>query len=174
MSASEHSTSSTTTHDASGPKNDSTPSLDKLLPAAICAFLQSDTVEEPSVDDDDVPGSGSVHSDTSFSSESTCSQDGECEPSKRRRGVERATSVETWIWEPGQLRATVDTSTPSKKPPNLSWIFFVLVAVCAFLMLTTYVRYLINSTIVISRNSTTRRAPRIPFDNASMESGEVH
>ncbi|KAL3217132.1 hypothetical protein MRX96_032566 [Rhipicephalus microplus] len=168
MSASAHSTTLTTTHDASGAK-DSTPPLGELFQAA--KFFQFDTVKETGVDDN-VPGSGSIHCETSFRSESTSSHDAECELSKRPGATERATSVETWIWEPGQLRSTVDTSTPSKKPPNLSWIFFLLVAVCTFLMLTTYVRYLINSTIVISKNVTTR-APRMSFNNGSMESGGV-
>ncbi|KAL3223544.1 hypothetical protein MRX96_027319 [Rhipicephalus microplus] len=168
MSASAHSTTLTTTHDTSEAK-DSTPPLDELFPAA--KFFQFDTVGETGVNED-VPGSGSIHCETSFRSGSTSSHDGECELSKRSGATERTTSVETWIWEPGQLRSTVDTSTPSKKPPNLSWIFFLLVAVCAFLMLTTYVRYLINCTIVISKNVTTR-APRMSFNNGSMESGRV-
>ncbi|KAL3217125.1 hypothetical protein MRX96_032559 [Rhipicephalus microplus] len=133
MSASAHSTTLTTTHDTSGAR-DFTPPLDELFPAA--KFFNWHTVEETGVNND-VPGSGSVHCETSFRSESTSSHDAECELSKRPGATERATSVETWIWEPGQLRSTVDTSTPSKKPPNLSWIFFFLVAVCAFLMLTT-------------------------------------
>ncbi|KAL3203130.1 hypothetical protein MRX96_042141 [Rhipicephalus microplus] len=168
MSASAHCATLTTTHDASGAKN-STPPLGELFQAA--KFFQFDTAEETGVNDD-VPTSGSNNCKTSFRSESTSSHDGECELSKQSAATERATGVETWIWEPGQLRSTVDTSTPSKKPPNLSWIFFLLVAVCAFLMLTTYVRYLINSTIVISKNVTTR-APRMSFNNGSMESGGV-
>ncbi|KAL3208766.1 hypothetical protein MRX96_052466 [Rhipicephalus microplus] len=123
-------------------------------------------VEETGVNDD-VPGSGSIHCENSFRSESTSSHVSECELSKRLGVVERATSVETWIREAGQLRSTITTSALSKKPHNLSWIFFLLVAVCAFLMLTTYVRYLINSTIVTSKNVTTR-APMMSLNNGSI------
>ncbi|KAK8774513.1 hypothetical protein V5799_010955 [Amblyomma americanum] len=66
------------------------------------------------------------------------------------------------IW--GTRPASEDTTTPSERPTNLTWLFLVMVTISVVLMVTMYVTYVVNMARLEKARAALSSKPSFPAD----------
>ncbi|KAL1483686.1 hypothetical protein MTO96_033021 [Rhipicephalus appendiculatus] len=81
-------------------------------------------------------------------------------PPRTTKSLPISTGLTIWDRPP----TVEDTMTPAEKPPDLTWIFLVMVVVAVFLMVTMYVSYVVNMARWEKARATAMSKPTFPPD----------